>query len=76
MCCGGDPHRHTPQMHTYMPPLSLACRALIFAPPDTPYAYGAFAFDILLPPEYPSRPPLVSLVCRRRSSPVFCLFHM
>ena len=35
-------------------------RAVIFAPHDTPYANGAFAFDILLPPDYPNHPPKVS----------------
>lgn len=35
-------------------------RALILGPDDTPYATGAFVFDILLPPEYPNKPPLVS----------------
>ncbi|KAI7837746.1 hypothetical protein COHA_008378 [Chlorella ohadii] len=37
-------------------------RALIFAPNETPYACGAFAFDILLPPEYPNRPPQVQFL--------------
>lgn len=37
-------------------------RAVIFAPPGTPYAGGAFAFDVLLPPDYPSSPPLVRWV--------------
>lgn len=36
------------------------CRALILGPDDTPYATGAFIFDILLPPEYPNKPPSVS----------------
>lgn len=43
---------------------------MIFAPPETPYACGAFVFDILLPPEYPDRPPMVCAVlcalCMRR----------
>ena len=34
-------------------------RALILGPDDTPYATGAFIFDILLPPEYPNKPPKV-----------------
>lgn len=38
-----------------------AAQAVIFAPNETPYACGAFAFDILLPPEYPNRPPQVRL---------------
>ncbi|KAI3429429.1 hypothetical protein D9Q98_005523 [Chlorella vulgaris] len=37
-------------------------RAVIMAPPGTPYALGAFAFDILLPPDYPSRPPQVQFL--------------
>ncbi|GAB4814004.1 hypothetical protein N2152v2_001050 [Parachlorella kessleri] len=36
--------------------------AMIIAPPDTPYAHGCFLFDILLPPDYPSRPPLVQFL--------------
>ena len=39
------------------------CRALILGPDDTPYAMGAFVFDIHLPPEYPNRPPSVGLHC-------------
>lgn len=35
-------------------------RACFFPPPDTPYAHGAFLFDIFLPPEYPDKPPMVS----------------
>eukprot|EP00955_Chlamydomonas_euryale_P040078 351585-Chlamydomonas_euryale.AAC.15 len=34
-------------------------RALILPAPDTPYAFGAFVFDILLPPDYPNHPPQV-----------------
>ncbi|EFN59641.1 hypothetical protein CHLNCDRAFT_14051, partial [Chlorella variabilis] len=37
-------------------------RAVIFAPHDTPYANGAFAFDILLPPDYPNHPPKVQFL--------------
>lgn len=37
-------------------------RALLLPPPDTPYACGAFVFDILLPPEYPNKPPRVGCV--------------
>ncbi|KAL4443060.1 hypothetical protein ABPG77_008551 [Micractinium sp. CCAP 211/92] len=36
-----------------------ALRAVIFAPHDTPYSCGAFAFDILLQADYPNRPPQV-----------------
>eukprot|EP01062_Namystynia_karyoxenos_P069823 TRINITY_DN65260_c0_g1_i1.p1 TRINITY_DN65260_c0_g1~~TRINITY_DN65260_c0_g1_i1.p1 ORF type:complete len:735 (+),score=225.79 TRINITY_DN65260_c0_g1_i1:71-2206(+) len=35
--------------------------ALIIGPEGTPYAGGAFTFDILLPPEYPSVPPICTL---------------
>ena len=38
------------------------CRAVIFAPPDTPYAHGCFVFDVLLPSDYPSHPPLVQFL--------------
>jgi len=34
-------------------------RALLLPHPDTPYGGGAFLFDILLPPEYPDKPPKV-----------------
>ncbi len=33
-------------------------RALFLPAPDTPYANGAFLFDILLPDSYPDKPPL------------------
>ncbi|CAL5221890.1 g4155 [Coccomyxa viridis] len=36
-----------------------ALRALILGPDHTPYATGAFIFDIFLPPEYPNKPPTV-----------------
>lgn len=39
-----------------------ALRAVIFPHKDTPYAHGAFVFDILLPPEYPYRPPQVQFL--------------
>jgi hypothetical protein len=34
-------------------------RAALLPHPDTPYGGGAFLFDILLPPEYPDKPPRV-----------------
>jgi baculoviral IAP repeat-containing protein 6 len=34
-------------------------RALLLPHPDTPYGGGSFCFDILLPPEYPDKPPKV-----------------
>ena len=34
-------------------------RCVIFGPEGTPYEHGAFAFDLALPGEYPSEPPLV-----------------
>ena len=34
-------------------------RALILPDRDTPYAYGAFTFDIYFPPTFPSTPPKV-----------------
>ena len=37
-------------------------KAMIFGPDDTPYASGAFCFDIFCPPSYPSVAPLVNLV--------------
>lgn len=43
----------------------LHAQAVIFAPSGTPYANGAFAFDILLPPGYPNQPPQVWLWNRR-----------
>lgn len=30
-------------------------RAVLLPAPDTPYAWGAFVFDILLPADYPNR---------------------
>jgi baculoviral IAP repeat-containing protein 6 len=35
-------------------------RALLLPAGDTPYAHGAFEFDILLPQDYPNSPPRVS----------------
>ncbi|EFJ41428.1 hypothetical protein VOLCADRAFT_35628, partial [Volvox carteri f. nagariensis] len=37
-------------------------RALVFPASDTPYANGAFIFDIYLPPEYPNLPPKVQFL--------------
>lgn len=37
-------------------------RALLLPHPDTPYGGGAFCFDILLPPEYPDKPPKVKFL--------------
>ena len=37
------------------------CKMLILAPPATPYARGAFVFDVLFPSEYPNAPPKVNL---------------
>jgi ubiquitin-protein ligase len=34
-------------------------RALLLPHPDTPYGGGAFLFDILLPDNYPDKPPMV-----------------
>ena len=39
-----------------------ALRAVIFPPASTPYASGAFFFDILLPPDYPANPPKVQFM--------------
>lgn len=40
-----------------------ALRAIIFPPDeDTPYSNGCFQFDILLPPEYPNKPPKVQFM--------------
>jgi baculoviral IAP repeat-containing protein 6 len=37
-------------------------RAALLPHPDTPYGGGAFLFDILLPPEYPDKPPRVQFL--------------
>ena len=37
-------------------------RALIFGSENTPYADGAFVFDILLDSNYPIQPPKVNLM--------------
>ena len=37
-------------------------RALILPSPDTPYAFGFFEFDIMLPADYPHAPPKVRLL--------------
>jgi baculoviral IAP repeat-containing protein 6 len=37
-------------------------KALIFGSEGTPYAHGAFIFDIYIPEEYPNKPPTVSIV--------------
>mmetsp|Transcript_25936 Transcript_25936/g.32338 ORF Transcript_25936/g.32338 Transcript_25936/m.32338 type:complete len:639 (-) Transcript_25936:58-1974(-) len=37
-------------------------KALIIGPEDSPYANGCFEFDILLPGDYPQRPPEVKFV--------------
>ncbi|WIA13418.1 hypothetical protein OEZ85_006998 [Tetradesmus obliquus] len=37
-------------------------RALLLPHPDTPYGGGAFLFDILLPDEYPDKPPMVQFL--------------
>lgn len=39
-----------------------ALRAVIFPAADSPYACGTFVFDILLPPEYPEKPPSVKFM--------------
>ena len=36
-------------------------KALIIGPKDTPYENGCYIFDILIPSDYPSNPPLVNL---------------
>ena len=37
-------------------------RALIAAPPGTPYGYGLFTFDVFIPNAYPSVPPQLKLL--------------
>lgn len=37
-------------------------KVLIFPSLDTPYALGAFEFDVYLPPEFPSKPPKVQFL--------------
>lgn len=37
-------------------------KALIIGPEGTPYENGCFEFDILLPPKYPSVPPMVQII--------------
>lgn len=62
--CPDVPHAaRAPDMRLLRPP----CSAVIFAPHDTPYACGAFAFDILLPADYPNRPPQASALGQRRA---------
>lgn len=36
-------------------------RVLILAGPDTPYAYGAFVFDVFFPATFPNHPPKVRI---------------
>lgn len=36
-------------------------QALIVGPPDTPYAYGFFHFDMIFPHDYPWNPPKVQM---------------
>ena len=36
--------------------------SLVFGPADTPYADGAFIFDVVVPPEYPFKSPSVQLL--------------
>jgi Ubiquitin-conjugating enzyme len=38
------------------------CRCLITGPVDTPYAFGAFEFDVFFPSSYPTIPPLVQFM--------------
>lgn len=38
------------------------CRFLIAAPPNTPYAFGLFAFDMKVPNDYPYSAPAVTLL--------------
>ncbi|KAJ5765841.1 Ubiquitin-conjugating enzyme E2 [Penicillium odoratum] len=35
--------------------------ALLIGPPDTPYAFGFYQLNIQIPPDYPARPPAVTL---------------
>jgi len=39
-----------------------ALRAMISGPTGTPYESGLFAFDILVPPQYPAKPPKCNLM--------------
>jgi baculoviral IAP repeat-containing protein 6 len=39
-----------------------AFKFMIVGPPDTPYAYGCFVFDMKLPKDYPNSPPQVKLL--------------
>ncbi|KAL4427388.1 hypothetical protein ABPG74_009660 [Tetrahymena malaccensis] len=43
-------------------------RALIFGSEDTPYAHGAYFFDIFIPDDYPQNPPKVSIVSTKNNS--------
>ncbi|KAK1814803.1 hypothetical protein LTR12_010850, partial [Friedmanniomyces endolithicus] len=37
-------------------------RALIIGPPETPYEYGFFEFDVKMPKEYPIKSPQVRAI--------------
>ncbi len=37
-------------------------RAIIFGSEGTPYAYGAFLYEISIPANYPTEPPIVYLL--------------
>ena len=43
-------------------PAAAARSAVIFPPSGTPYSGGAFTFDILLPADYPHKPPKVQFL--------------
>lgn len=45
-----------------------AYKFVIVGPPDTPYAYGCFVFDMKLPTNYPATPPQVKLLTTGRGS--------
>ncbi|XXQ31941.1 UBC core domain-containing protein [Plasmodiophora brassicae] len=43
-------------------------KVLIFAPPNTPYANGAFGFDVMFPQNYPNVPPKVHFLTTGRNT--------
>lgn len=49
-------------------------RVLILAGPDTPYAYGAFCFDVFFPLSFPTHPPKVCTTFPHSIRPLCSLY--